>query len=194
MAGKSRKVEHVEHEGVQYKNVPTPVSMPYSGTSTHMKQSKKWTIVIVGLLCVAIVLGIFMSGYLSSQTENNKLSEAVVASTKFNLYHPMQLPAEFTYDPVATVNEKNIVYTTFNKSENKIVMAQQNAPKQAIQYIDSEETYNISIGKVYILKSEPGKIKAMIDTGSSLILINADDSVSLDTMKEFITYLQLQEN
>lgn len=184
MAEELKKAAYAEHGGH---------SVHHSANSPHMKQSKKKTIALVSILCVLIVLGIFISVHLLGKTENNALPKTVVTSTKFSLYHPLQLPAEFTYDPAATVNEKNIVYTTFSTPEHKIVMAQQNAPKQPIQYIDAEETYTISIGKVFILKSEPGKIKSMIDTGTSLILINADDSVSLETMKEFISYLQLQK-
>lgn len=194
MAGESRKVELVEFEGVQYKAVLTPITKSSINTTLPKKLSKKWLLVIVAILTGVFVVGIILNLGRSNPLTNISLSDTVTEATTFDLYHPTQLPAEFTYNPDATVSEKNIVYTTFNRSDSKIILAQQNAPKQAIQYIDSEETYNVAIGKVYILKSEPGKIKAMVDTGSSLILINADNAIQLETMKEFIAYLQLQDD
>lgn len=185
MAGESRKVNLVEFEGVQYKAVLTPVNMPSSGALKQKKLSRKWLLLLCGLL--SIIIAVFLNLDPVVPKIDNKLPETVTSTTNFNDYYPEPFPTDFTLEKESVKISNGILFYTLksNIDTSYMTISIQDKPSglnpESVLRQPDKEPVKLAIGTLYD-KSEDGKNLFVIATNDNL-LIYAYPSSNMERLK-----------
>jgi hypothetical protein len=155
--------------------------------NVHPKIQKRWILIlsIFIVLCVSVI--VFIVTPRDPVTASTEVHEAV----NFSVVIPSSLPKGFSVSSEPTYDhEKEVVITELrNADEAKLVLSQQTKPDVDLKQVDAKETYLIPAGAVYILKGEPKRIQAIVETDDSWIMVNCDQSIGIVACKSVISNL-----
>lgn len=85
------------------------------------------------------------------------------------------------------------VVTAIDIGGYRVAFSQQKKPSTNLKQLDAEENYLVNAGSVYILKSEQGRLQAIVETSDSWLMINADAELGVNVFKRLIEQLRVIE-
>ena len=89
-----------------------------------------------------------------------------------------------SYDSVS-----HVVVTRIGVEGIDVTFSQQRRPETDLEQIDTEDTFLVNAGPVYVLKGEKGRLQAIVQTSDSWIMVNADAKLSVDQFKSILKSL-----
>ena len=119
---------------------------------------------------------------------------AVHSISNLNIVLPAQLPAgaTITQHPMHDAKTGGVV-TAIDIGGYRVVFSQQKKPSTNLKQLDAEENYLVNAGSVYILKSEQGRLQAIVETSDSWLMINTDAELGVNVFKRLIEQLRVIE-
>lgn len=119
---------------------------------------------------------------------------AVQSISNLNIVLPAQLPADttITQHPMHDAKTGGVV-TAIDIGGYRVAFSQQKKPSTNLKQLDAEENYLVNAGSVYILKSEQGRLQAIVETSDSWLMINADAELGVNVFKRLIEQLRVIE-
>ena len=70
-----------------------------------------------------------------------------------------------------------------------MTFSQQKRPEADLKQVDAEDTFLVNAGSVYVLKGEPGRLQAIVETSDSWVIVNADAELDVSTFKKILEAL-----
>lgn len=118
-------------------------------------------------------------------------SQAVKDAAGYSIAEPKGLVGNLTTLQQPSYNETTKTVTTILKKDSTtITLTQQKKPQGIeLEQIEPREKFLTGLGTVYVLKTDPGKHVAIIDTADSWIYVNTTSSLSYEAYKAFIKTL-----
>ncbi len=152
----------------------------------HRKRIQ-FILITIGLICT-LAMGLFIFFYNNTPRYEN-IAE-INKATNLKTILPTQLPSGSKITSQPTYQEKTEVTTTTIKIRDALVtISQQKRPTIDLKQLDAEETYLVQAGSVYILKGEENRFQAIVETKDSWVIVNAPESIGLQTFKDVIESL-----
>lgn len=151
---------------------------------------RRGKLIAIGLVLVAMIVTSVIVFLTISKTPV-KVSDAVKQSVNFAVALPQSVPKDsyISKEPIYD-NAAKAVVTSFKMNKGgDIVISQQKKPNVDLKQVDAQETYLASIGSVYLLKGEAGRLQAIVETKDSWIMVNCSESVGINTCKDIIANL-----
>lgn len=161
----------------------------YTKQYMNIRQHRRvWYILAIGLLLLGFgVWGVLV--LLTSTPRYNNL-DAVERQAHNAVILPSTLPRDATIinHPAYDAATGSIV-TRVTIGDSSVTFTQQKRPQTDLMQIDTEDRFLVNAGSVYILKGEPGRLQAIVETSSSWLMVNADAELGLATFKELLESL-----
>ena len=192
MTAFSRRTEYDSSEEVKYKAMLKPIKENAETLKAPKVKSKKKLFIFLIPVTVLFITGIALQLLIFSKTPVSVPAE-VRRAAGVSVVMPRKLPSGYSVNEQPVYNaELKLVLTRFtNKKGDFIALSQQPKPNDiSLKQVDSQETYLDSIGTIYVLKGEVGRIQTIIETADLWVYVDGSKSVSLPVIKEFIRYLE----
>ena len=156
--------------------------------NTQRRRKIKYIITIAGV----VLLGIGTWGTITLITSTPPYSgvQEVQRQTGRTIILPATLPRDTTitnhpaYDRVT-----DSIVTRVAIGDASVTFTQQKRPQADLKQIDTEDTFLINAGSVYILKGETGRLQAIVETSDSWVIVNASTKLSIAAFKELLESL-----
>lgn len=116
--------------------------------------------------------------------------ESAAQMSKLTVVLPTSLPADskVVSGPEYDSKSKTII-TSFEINGKELVISQQKRPGTSLDQIDAADTFLVEAGSVYVLKGEPGRLQAIIETPDSWIMVNSDARIGSKAFKAVLELL-----
>ncbi len=152
-----------------------------------MKKHKK---VLLALACLALVLAAVASFLVLGNRGLYEDTASISKKAGFSVVLPSKLPSDGTVlkQPVYE-QDTNVVTTSIMLNGKAVVFTQQKRPNIDLKQIDSQDSFLVNAGPVYVLKGEPERLQAIIESSDSWIMVNADESLGIDQFKDLLNSL-----
>lgn len=187
MARKKKEVQKPSIQDVVSPHTAQPQDIAIAGNKIYFRK-----LLFIGGLLVLVTGGILLLQFFFTKPVVY-VPEEVRAAVGVEVAIPVSMPSGFklTEEP-AYEEEAGLTIMRFtDKDGGFIALSQQKRPADvSLKQIDSQETYLDTIGTVYVLKGEKGRIQTIVETGDSWIYIDASESVGLSRVKKFISSLK----
>ncbi|HRJ91344.1 MAG TPA: hypothetical protein PLU21_04020 [Candidatus Saccharibacteria bacterium] len=150
---------------------------------------KKAIVAIILLLAIAVAVAVAYFFIIRAPLYGNV--KPVAQLSKLTVVLPSQLPSNSKvvsgpeYD-----SQKNTITTSFKINGKEFVVSQQKRPETSLDQIDAEDTFLVDTGSVYILKGEPGRLQAIVETSDSWLLVNGDADIGVNMFKDLLQSLE----
>lgn len=135
-------------------------------------------------------LGIWGSFVFFNSTPQYNNLDNVRRSTNLTIVLPSTLPrgAEITNHPTYEAKTSSIM-TRIMVGGKSVTFSQQKRPEADLKQVDAEDTFLVNAGSVYVLKGEPGRLQAIVETSDSWVIVNADAELDVSTFKKILEAL-----
>jgi len=158
---------------------------------------KKAIFAIILLLAVTVAVAVAYFFIFRAPLYGNV--RPVAHLSKLTIVLPSKLPAnsEVVSGPEYDGQKKTIV-TSFKidgkefvvSQQKRPVVSQQKRPDTSLDQIDAEDTFLVDTGSVYVLKGEPGRLQAIVETSDSWLLVNGDADIGVNVFKDLLQSLE----
>ncbi|HRF28944.1 MAG TPA: hypothetical protein PL051_04920 [Candidatus Saccharibacteria bacterium] len=150
---------------------------------------KKAIFAIILLLAVTVAVAVAYFFIFRAPLYGNV--RPVAHLSKLTIVLPSKLPAnsEVVSGPEYDGQKKTIV-TSFKIDGKEFVVSQQKRPDTSLDQIDAEDTFLVDTGSVYVLKGEPGRLQAIVETSDSWLLVNGDADIGVNVFKDLLQSLE----
>lgn len=148
------------------------------------------TLIAAAVIVVAGIVGVSYAYFTSSGIAYKNIKNAST-SAGFGIILPKKLPlnAEVTIDPTYE-KTTGVVTTSMMIDSHEVVFSQQKRPNTDLKQIDTEDTFLVNAGSVYVLKGEDGRLQAIVETTKTWIIVNANAKLGVENFKTVLTSLE----
>jgi len=146
------------------------------------------------LTILALSLAILSIYVFKKDGGNSKPSNAIMMASQyadFNIYTPQNLPKNYKFDETSSTYSANVLtYRITNNHDQTITVTQQAKPEQIDMQSFSGLRFETDLGKASSLSDENTLSTALITKDNVLILLTAQKTTNLDSIKAVINSLQ----
>jgi len=166
---------------------------PETAAKQHASRRSRKKLMVFGAGVLAAIIIITLLRVFVLSPPPVRVSNQVKAAAGVTIVMPTKLPSSFhVSEQPEYQTDRKLVITRFTKSNGDfIALSQQQKPQDvSLKQIDSQETYIDTVGTVYVLKGEAGRIQTIIETSDSWVYVDGSQAVGLSTVKAFIHTLK----
>ncbi len=70
-----------------------------------------------------------------------------------------------------------------------MTFSQQKRPETSLEQIDTQDTFLVNAGSVYVLKGEKGRLQAIVETQDSWLMVNSDAKIGVNVFRNILESL-----
>jgi len=156
------------------------------------KKALLWIIVSISVICLSsfILFSIIKTGNSDPPIEQSAIQIAH-QSADFNIYIPQNLPKNYKFNETLSSYSNNVLtYTVIDNKNQTITITQQEKPEQIDTESFSGLRFDTELGKASSLSDNNTLSTALITKDNVLILLTAQKTTNLDSIKAVINSLQ----
>ena len=173
-----------------------PSDIPHSTRPAPLQRTRKNKLLVASGVSASLLVLAFLLWMFVLVSPPVKVSDSLKQAAGVNVVMPTKLPSGFKVSELPEYEtDRKLVITRFTQEDGDfIALSQQLKPQDiSLKQIDAQETYLDTIGTVYVLKGEAGRIQTIIETSDSWVYVDGSQAVGLSTVKQFIHTLKISE-